>query len=278
MAQRLAPVLRDEAGSLVHGQQRPVAVDGHPVDPALVLGDPSVDETEPIARASARARRSDPRRRDRSASPSRPSLAATAVARARRGTGSGPGSCPRSSPPPRCTTPGRRAIRSRRGHPGRRSGRGRRCRRSPPPAHIGGDEDVAAGGEILGPPGRNLATLAVRRAHHHRRGGQDLGEGDVGGQVDAVAQGDADVEATSRRGNQRGHAAEYASRPLGRTVGAPRAGRAGRPGAIGYARRVGELLTLWTRASKLTRVAADQAMGRYGVRVGPEPRSRGAVG
>jgi len=31
---------------------------------------------------------------------------------------------------------------------------------------------------------------------------------------------------------------------------------------------VGELLTLWTRASKLTRVAADQAMGRYGVRVG----------
>ena len=40
------------------------------------------------------------------------------------------------------------------------------------------------------------------------------------------------------------------------------------PEAIGYARGVGELLTLWTRASKLTRVAADQAMGRYAVRVG----------
>jgi len=42
----------------------------------------------------------------------------------------------------------------------------------------------------------------------------------------------------------------------------------GEPAAIGYAREVGELLTLWTRASKLTRVAADQTMGRYGVRVG----------
>jgi len=40
------------------------------------------------------------------------------------------------------------------------------------------------------------------------------------------------------------------------------------PAAIGYARGVGELLTLWTRASKLTRVATDQAMGRHGVRVG----------
>ena len=40
------------------------------------------------------------------------------------------------------------------------------------------------------------------------------------------------------------------------------------PAGIGYAPGVGALLALWTRASKLTRVAADQAMGRYGVYVG----------